>query len=109
MDDFTVYGDLFDECLDNLTKVLKLCLKTNIFPNYEECHFMVDQWLILVHVVSSKGIEVDKAKVDVIKSLPHPKSVREVRSFLINVGFIEGLLRTSPKSPNLCKDCYKKR
>lgn len=78
IDDFTVYRDSFDECLGNLIKVLKRCLKSNLVLNYEKCHFMGDRGLILGHVVSSKGIEVDKAKVDVIKSLPHPKSVREV-------------------------------
>lgn len=63
MDNFTVYGDSFDKCLDNLTKVLKWCLETNIVLNYEKCHFMFDQELILGTVVSSKGIQVDKQKL----------------------------------------------
>ena len=48
---------------------------------------MVEQGIVLVHVVSSRGIEVDKAKVDSIQSLPYPTSVREVRSFLGHAGF----------------------
>ena len=47
MDDFTVHGDSFDNCLENLTKVLKRCIETNLVLNYEKCHFMVDQGLIL--------------------------------------------------------------
>lgn len=76
MDDLTVYGNSFNELLDNSTKVLKQCLETNLILNYKKYHFMVDKELILGHVVSSKGIEVDRAKVDVIKSLPHPKNIR---------------------------------
>lgn len=66
MDDFTVYDDSFDEYLDNVTKVLKWCLETNLVLNYEKFYFIVDQGLILRHVVSLQGIKVDKAKIDVI-------------------------------------------
>lgn len=66
MDDFEVYDDSFDECLDSLTKVLKRCLESNFILNFKKCHFMVNQWLILGYVVSLKGIEVHKVKVDVI-------------------------------------------
>ena len=55
--------------------------------NFEKYHFMVEQGIVLGHVVSSRGIEVDKAKVDTIQSLPYPTSVREVRSFLGHASF----------------------
>ena len=42
MDDFTVYGDSFDACLVNLTKILERCVDTNLVLNYDKCHFMVD-------------------------------------------------------------------
>lgn len=102
MDDFIVYGDSFDECLDNLTKVLKRCLESNLVLNYEKCQFIVDQGLIMGHVVSSKGIKVDKAKVDIIKSLPYPRSMREIRSFLGHAGwrFIKDFLKITQ---SLCR------
>ncbi|XP_023752184.1 uncharacterized protein LOC111900537 [Lactuca sativa] len=78
MGDFTVYGNSFHECLANLKKILQRCIETNLVLNYEKCHFMVDKGLILGHVVSSKGLEVDKAKIDVIKSLRYPTCVREI-------------------------------
>ena len=87
MNDFIVYEDSFDNCLHKLTLVLQRCIETNLVLNFEKCHFMVEQGIVLGHVVSSRGIEVDKAKVDTIQSLPYPTSVREVRSFLGHAGF----------------------
>lgn len=66
MDDFTVYGDSFEDCLHNLALIFQRCIDTNLVLNYEKCHFMVEQGIVLGYVISSKGIEVDKAKVDVI-------------------------------------------
>ena len=63
MYDFTVYGNSFDQCLDHLGKVLKCCNNTYLVINYEKCHFMVQQGIILGHVVSTRGIEVDKARL----------------------------------------------
>ncbi|RDX74944.1 Retrovirus-related Pol polyprotein, partial [Mucuna pruriens] len=96
MDDFTVYAESFDACLNNLSKVLKRCMDTNLVLNFEKCHFMVTEGIVLGHLVSNRGIEVDKAKIDVITSLPNPTSVREVRSFL---GHAEGSSRTSANWP----------
>ena len=87
MDDFTVYGSSFDSCLASLSRVLQRCIETNLVLNFEKCHFMVEQGIVLGHVVSSKGIEVDPAKIDVITCLSYPTCVREVRSFLGHAGF----------------------
>ncbi|CAL8988642.1 unnamed protein product [Prunus brigantina] len=82
MDDFSVFGSSFDDCLNHLSLVLKRCQETNLILNWEKCHFMVKQGIVLGHAISSKGIEVDKAKIDLISSLPAPTSVKGVRSFL---------------------------
>ena len=66
MDDFLVYGDNFEHCLKNLEKILIRCKETNLVLNWEKCHFMVTQGSVLGHIVSSKGIEVDQAKVESI-------------------------------------------
>ena len=62
MDDFSVYGDSFEDCLTNLGKVLG-------------------------HIISSESVEVDKVKVDLIENLPLLTCMKEVRSFLGHVGF----------------------
>jgi len=87
MEYFTVYGSSFDECLDSLDKVLNRCIQSNLVLNFEKCHFMVEQGIVLGHIISSKGIEVDLAKISIISQLPYPSSVREVRSFLGHAGF----------------------
>jgi hypothetical protein len=53
MDDFTVYGDSFDQCLGNLDNVMKRCIETNLILNYEKCHFMVQEGIVLGHIVSA--------------------------------------------------------
>ncbi|GJY70457.1 reverse transcriptase domain-containing protein, partial [Tanacetum coccineum] len=82
MDDFSVFGDSFSSCLSHLDKMLKRCEDTNLVLNWEKCHFMVKEGIVLGHKISKSGIEVDKAKVDVIAKLPHPTSVKGIRSFL---------------------------
>ncbi|XP_070667588.1 uncharacterized protein [Malus domestica] len=89
MDDFSVFRDSFDQCLQNLSLVLQRCQETNLVLNWEKCHFMVKQGIVLGHLVSSKGIEVDKAKIDVIAKLRPPTTVKSVRSFLGHADCLE--------------------
>ena len=78
MDDFSVIGSTFDDCLHNLTLVLKRCIETDLALNWEKCHFMVREGIVLGHQVSEKGIEVDRAKTEIIEKLPPPTSVKGV-------------------------------
>ncbi|XP_074357782.1 uncharacterized protein LOC141697356 [Apium graveolens] len=77
MDDFSVYGSDFD---------------VNLFLNWEKCHFMVNEGVVLGHLISERGIHVDKAKIEVIEKLPPPVNVKGVRSFLGHAGIKEALI-----------------
>nr|GEU50515.1 reverse transcriptase domain-containing protein [Tanacetum cinerariifolium] len=66
MDDFSVFGDSFSSCLSHLNTMLQRCEDTNLVLNWEKCHFMVKERIVLGHKISKNGLEVDRAKVDVI-------------------------------------------
>ena len=63
MDDITVYGGSFEECLINLKNILHRCIEKNLVLNWEKCHIMVSEGIVLGHIISEKGIEVDKEKL----------------------------------------------
>ncbi|KAK1683662.1 hypothetical protein QYE76_044510 [Lolium multiflorum] len=77
MDDFSVYGNSFDNCLRNLDKVLQRCEETNLVLNWEKCHFMVNEGIVLGHKISERGIEVDRAKVEAIEKMPYPRDIKD--------------------------------
>ena len=66
INNFTVRGDSFDECLHHLALVLRRCIETNLVLNFEKCHFMVEDGLVLGDFISADGLGVDKANADII-------------------------------------------
>lgn len=87
MDDFFVLGKSYDSCLDQLNNVLKRCIKTNLVLNWEKYHFMVTKGIVLGHKISTKGIKVDHAKIELIEKLPSGVNAKGVRRFLGHAGF----------------------
>ncbi|GJZ90893.1 hypothetical protein Tco_0662820 [Tanacetum coccineum] len=76
MDDFSVFGNSFDNCLNNLDKMLQRYKDAHLVLNWEKCHFMVKEGIMLGHKMSGSGLEVDKAKIDVISKLPPPTNIK---------------------------------
>ena len=93
IDDFSVFGKSYDECLTNLEQVLKRCEDTNLVLNWEKCHFMVTEGIVLGHKISKVGLEVDQAKIDAIAKLPAPTNVKTLRSFLGHAGFYRRFIK----------------
>ena len=69
---------------------------------------MVNQGIVLGHVISRRGIEVDKAKIELISKLPSPTNVKTVRQLLGHTGFIGDLLRTFRRLLSPSISCLRK-
>jgi hypothetical protein len=109
IDDFSVYGKTFMDCLANLDKVLTRCVEVDLVLNWKNCHFMVKQGIVLGHVISERDIEVDKAKVETVEKLPPLTDVKSLRSFLGHAGFYRRFIKdfskiTTPLTHLLQKD-----
>jgi hypothetical protein len=109
MDDFTVYGNTFEEALRNLEKALIRYQESNLSLSHEKCKMLLTEGIVLGHHLSVEGIKVDPAKIEVIVNIPSPKTQKDVRSFLGHVGyyhrFIENFTKiASPMFKLLTKD-----
>ena len=97
MDNFSVYVTSFDNCLHNLNKVLQRCEDTNLVLNWEKCHFMVNEGIVLGQKISVRGIEVDRTKVAAIEKMPCPRDVKGIRSILGHAGFYRRFIKDFSK------------
>ncbi|GKC38236.1 reverse transcriptase domain-containing protein [Tanacetum coccineum] len=95
--------------LSNLDIMVARCEETNLVLNWEKCHFMVKEGIVLGHKISKAEIEVDRAKIDVIAKLPYPTNVKGVRSFLGHAGIYRRFIKyfsmiSKPMTQLLMKD-----
>ena len=86
MDDITIYGGSFEECLISLETVLYKCIEKHLVLNWEKWHFIINQGIVLGHIISNRGIEVDKVKIELVAKLHSPTNVKTVRQFLRHAG-----------------------
>jgi hypothetical protein len=78
-----------------LEKVLERCGEIDLVLNWEKCHFMVKQGIVLGHVIFERGIEVDK--VETVEKLPPPTNIKSLRSFLGHTGFYRRFIKDFSK------------
>ncbi|GKA30425.1 reverse transcriptase domain-containing protein [Tanacetum coccineum] len=97
MEDFYVFGNSFENCLNNLDKMIQPCKDAHLILNWEKCHFMVTEGIVLGHKVSKAGLKVDKTKIDVIFKLPHPTNIKGIRSFIRHAGFYRRFIKDFSK------------
>ena len=104
MDDFTVNGSSFEQCLHNLGIVLQRCQDKNLALKWEKCHFMVTEGIVLGHMISAAELEADQAKVSIIRNLMPPTTVKGLRISLGYAGFYRRFIRDFSKiSRPLCR------
>ncbi|RVW22512.1 Retrovirus-related Pol polyprotein from transposon 17.6 [Vitis vinifera] len=104
MDDITIYGGSYKECLLHLEAVFQRCIEKDLVLNWEKCHFMVQQGIVLGHIISKNGIGVDKANVELIVKLPPPTNIKGIRQFLGHAGFYRRFIKDFSKiSKPLCE------
>ena len=101
MDDFSMLGKSFDSCLENLRQALMRCEETNLVLNWEKCHFVVKEGIVLGHQISERGIEVDKAKIETIEKLPPSSSMKGIRIILGHAGFYRRFIKDFSKIAKL--------
>ena len=109
MEYFTIYGDSFEEALENLEKFLIRFQETNLYLSHEKCCMLLNKGVFLGHIISSTRIELDPTKIEVLSKCPTSKNPKEVSSFLGLVGycrrFIENFTRiVAPLFNLLSKD-----
>ncbi|KAH9735234.1 hypothetical protein KPL71_017676 [Citrus sinensis] len=84
MDDFSVFGETYNDCLHNLEEILKRCEMTNLVLNWEKCHFMVQEGIMLGHKISKDDIEVDKAKIKCLQAFGELKKALIIAPVVIS-------------------------
>nr|GFA97348.1 DNA-directed DNA polymerase [Tanacetum cinerariifolium] len=94
LDGFSGY---FQIPIDPKDQEKTMCEGTKLALNWEKSHFMVKEGIVLGHKISKKGIEVNKAKIEVISKLPHPTTVKGIRSFLGHAGFYRRFIKDFSK------------
>nr|GEU81000.1 reverse transcriptase domain-containing protein [Tanacetum cinerariifolium] len=70
-----------------------VCEATNLVLNWEKCHFMVLEGIVLGHKISKVTMEVDRAEIETISKLPPPTLVKAIRSFLGHEGSYRRLIK----------------
>ena len=102
MDDFIAYGNTFQEALYNHEKVLIRCQETNLALSHKKCKMLLTEGIVLGHHVSSQGIKVDAAKIEVNVGVPSPKTQKEVRRFLGHAGYYRSFIETFTRWLHQC-------
>ena len=98
MDDFSVFGDSLQDALKNIEKVILRCQEAHLSLSDKKCRLLCKVGVVLGHVISDKGIQVDPTNAEIILHLPAPKTQREVRGFLGHAGYYRRFIEEFSKT-----------
>ncbi|GJS47727.1 putative reverse transcriptase domain-containing protein [Tanacetum coccineum] len=105
IDDILIYSKNKEEQDEHLKLILELLKKEELYAKFSKCKFWISKVQFLEHVIDSKGIHVDPAKIGSIKDWATPKSATEIRQFLRLAGyyrrFIEGFSKIAKSMTKL--------
>ena len=73
-------------------RILEVCVKKQLVLSWEKSHFVVQEGVVLGHIILSKGKDVDKAKIEIIQNLPLPTTLQNLHGFLWHIGFYRILI-----------------
>ncbi|GJX77487.1 putative reverse transcriptase domain-containing protein [Tanacetum coccineum] len=111
IDDILIYSKTKEEHDVHLRQILELLKKEELYAKFSKCDFWLSSVQFLGHVIDSKGIHVDPAKIESIKDWESPKTPTEIRQFLGLAGyyrrFIEGFSKISKPMTKLTQKSVK--
>jgi len=87
VEELTPYGDYFNEGLEKVEKLLKICMQTNVCLSTMKCHMILKEGIVLGHLPLVAGIRAELAKVEVILNFSTPKTPTQVCGFIDYVGY----------------------
>ena len=93
MDDILIWSNGFDEHLNRLRAVFERLRTAGVKLKPNKCHFLKTRVNFLGHVISSKGIETDPAKIAALRDWPTPANAKELRSFLGLAGYYRKFIK----------------
>lgn len=97
IDDLLIYSQTFDDHIQHIQEVFKRLKDANLKLHPGKCQFGVSKIMYLGHVLSPKGMEVDKSKIDVIETYPRPTTQKEIRAFLGLAGYYRKFIQNFSK------------
>ncbi|GJV47127.1 putative reverse transcriptase domain-containing protein [Tanacetum coccineum] len=105
IDDILIYSKDEKEHEEHLKAILELLKKEQLYAKFSKCEFWIPKVQFLGHVIDSRGIHVDPAKIESIKDWASPKTPTEIRQFLGLAGyyrrFIEGFSKIAKSMTKL--------
>ncbi|KAL0559513.1 hypothetical protein IC582_004126 [Cucumis melo] len=108
IDDILIYSKTEAEHEEHLHQVLETLRANKLYAKFSKCEFWLKKVTFLGHVVSSEGVSVDPAKIEVVTNWPRPSTVSEIRNFLGLAGYYRRFVEDFSRIASLLTQLTKK-